>query len=89
MGLGGAVQAQQLGQIGTGVQVTLGSLADEVSLTAKGHHVYLAEGLPLVRGGEQHFHGRHTAQPQIAASRPVRISLSCRMVEYNSAALLA
>ena len=49
MGLGGAVQAQQLGQIGTGVQVTLGSLADEVSLTAKGHHVYLAEWLPLVR----------------------------------------
>ena len=64
MGLGGAVQAQQLGQIGTGVQVTLGSLADEMSLTAKGHHIRLAEGLPLVRGGEQHFHGRHTAQPQ-------------------------
>ena len=29
------------------------------------------------------------SKPEIAASRPARISLSCRMVEYSSAALLA
>ena len=48
MRLRGAVGAQQLRQPDAGVQVALRALADKMSLTAKGDHVGLAEGLVLV-----------------------------------------
>ena len=44
MRLRGAVGAQQLRQPDAGVQVALRAFADEVALTAKGHHVRFAEG---------------------------------------------
>ena len=76
MGVCAAVQTKQLGQIGRSVQIAADALADEVSLTAEGDDVRLAERLMLVRLAQQHLHGRHAAEPQRVEDGDAVVSVS-------------
>ena len=64
MSVPAAVDAEQLDEVGAGVQIAADALPDKMALTAKGDHIHAAEGLLAAGVGQHHFHGGHAAHLQ-------------------------
>lgn len=79
MSVPAAVDAEQLDEVGAGVQIAADALPDKMALTAKGDHVRLAERLVAVRLAEHDLHGGHAADPQRVQNSHAVVGIAARV----------